>query len=112
MKPIVKVYCLPAGLSENQLNDLFKDIVSAMISVEELGVVDEDDVLVLFVPDMMAYGLGKEVLAEIDASLPFQEKTEEIKNRVATEIGKAIQERFPGAEVLVKVLSPMVMNRV
>ena len=64
--PIIKVWCLPADQNEEQLNTLHKKIVSAVIGIPELELKDENDMTCLFPPDSMKYGLGDEIIVEIE----------------------------------------------
>jgi len=63
MKPVIKVWCLPNWV-ESVYEGLFKEIVRCLVSIEEIQT--EDDLLILFPPDRMAYGLGREIFIEID----------------------------------------------
>lgn len=66
MRHIVKVYCLPR-LGLGRLHQLHLDIVQAMVKIPELSVRGAEDVLTLFVPDiMMGFSSGTPVLIEVD----------------------------------------------
>jgi len=64
MKPVVKVWCLPE-ITEKELRNLFREIVTALCSIESLGIDNETDLIVLFPKDMMKYGLGTEIVVEM-----------------------------------------------
>ncbi len=95
--PVIKLWCLPR-LEESKLREIHKTVVSAVVGIEELGLKGENDMTVLFPPDMMSYGLGTEVIVEI---LIFDkpERTEEVQNRLAEAVGLAIQEHLPEAKL-------------
>ena len=57
--PVIKVWCLPPGQTEDDLNNLHKLIVAAVVSVPEIDLESEDDMTCLFIPDLMKYGLGE-----------------------------------------------------
>jgi hypothetical protein len=63
--PVVRVSCLPADLTEEQLRDIHKSIVAEAMAMPEFGIKDERHMTVLFPPDMMSYGLGSEIIIEV-----------------------------------------------
>ena len=96
--PIVKVWCLPADLTENQLRDIHKSIVAAAVSVKELGIIDEKSMTTLFPKDMMGYGLGTEIIIEV-TSRQFNEHGPKTRNHFAQALVEAVQKFFPKAMV-------------
>ncbi len=62
--PIVKVWCLPDGLTEDDLRAIHKSIVAEAVG-QDVGIKDETMMTVLFPPDMMKYGLGSEIIIEV-----------------------------------------------
>ena len=69
-----------------------------MASVAELGVKDEKDITCLFPPDMMQYGLGTEIIVEVTGLFMKPDRTDEVRQRLAERIGKAVQEQFPSTD--------------
>lgn len=96
--PILKIWCLPKS-SEEELNKLHKSLVKAITDIEELGLKDENDITMLFPPDMMSYGLGTEIIAEVSCLFEKPERTLEVRKRLAESIGKAIVQLYPNAKV-------------
>ena len=96
--PVIKVWCLPS-MTEKQLQKLHKDIVGAVVSVEELGLKGEDDMTCLFPSDMMSYGLGSEIIIEVTGLFEKPERTYEVRNLLALFLGGAIAKRFPRARI-------------
>jgi len=96
--PIIKLWCLPQQ-TEDQLNLLHQAIVKEVCSIKELGFRDENDMVVLFPPDMMSYGLGSEVFVEISGIFNAPEVTPEPLNRLAKNIGQMVSSKFPEAKV-------------
>jgi hypothetical protein len=96
--PVIKVWCLPPNQSEEQLNELHNSIVDAVIGIKELGLKSEKDLTNLFVPDLMRYGLGTEIIVEIDGLFVKPERTAEIRNRLAKAVGRAVERLYPKAE--------------
>lgn len=93
--PIIKVWCLPADQAEEDLNRLHKAIVAAVVSIRELGFTDESSMTVLFPPDLMSYGLGTEIIVEISGLFCKPERTQEVRNRLASSVGAAVYELYP-----------------
>jgi len=87
--PVIKVWCLPP-MGETELNALHKTIVTAAMSVEELGIRGEDDITCLFPTGMMAYGLGTEVIIEVTGLFVKPERTEEIRKFLANALVLAV----------------------
>lgn len=96
--PVIKIWCLPEGLHELSLKTLHREVVAAAVSVEALGLRGEEDMTVLFPPDMMKYGLGTDIVIEaVIARKP--ERTIEVKNELARKLGKVVQKMYPDARV-------------
>jgi len=96
--PVIKVWCLPKS-SEAELNALHKSLVAAALQVDELGLKDENDFTMLFPRDMMAYGLGQEIIVEVTGLFIKPERDDLVRERLATYLGLAVKERFPKAMV-------------
>lgn len=105
----VKVWCLPANETEEQLRELHKSIVRAMQDLPPLEIVDENDMLVLFVPDMMKYGLGNEILVEVEFP-PTMEWAERAKifepTWLAGHVNDFVSPLHPNATHIVRVDMP------
>src|SRR3989338_8158119 len=94
--PVIKASCLPAQ-SEDDLRKLHKTIVGVVTGVTELGLKSEKGMTVLFPPDMMRYGLGEEVIIEVTGLFEKPERTNEVRQTLAHNLGTAIHELFPDA---------------
>lgn len=97
--PVIKVWCLPSGQTENDLNRLHKSIVYAVLCVPELGLKGENDMTCLFPPDLMQYGLGEEVIVEIGWLFEKPERTPEVCQRLTQNVGEAVKRLYPKAKV-------------
>jgi hypothetical protein len=64
-KPVIKVYLLPAW-NESQFQACFNRLVNAARSVTALHIDKDDDLIILFSQDAMVYGLGAEILIEVN----------------------------------------------
>ena len=66
MKPVIKVWCLPPDV-EDHYNDLHQAIVRAVVALN-VGISDQNDMVVLMPTDLMKMGLGEEIIVEIDSA--------------------------------------------
>jgi len=96
-KMVVKVWCLPRT-EEDKLHALFTNIVDAVVDLK-IGIESEKDMVVLFPPDMMTYGLGTEVMVEITNA-----PGDDIPREPARRIGEIVKGAFPDAYVQCSVL--------
>jgi hypothetical protein len=122
-KPVVKVWCLPHSLGEEKLNEIFRDIVTSFTVEPRLNVEGERDLVVLFPSDLMSYGLGTEVIIEVDDAAfvffgenascaePNQVAAELAEDRrvgrfqLATRLVAALERHFPEAYIQCRVHS-------
>jgi len=103
--PHITVSCLP-NLSEKKIRALHNKIVAAVVSIEELGLRGEDDMLNTFPPDMMKYGLGKEIMVHVAELWDKPERTPEVRNRLAQALGETVEAMFPPPVVVAVRLDP------
>jgi len=97
--PVIKVQCLPADQTEENLRRLHEEIVDGVVSVRELGLRDQNDMTCLFPPDLMKYGLGEEIIVEVTGLYEKPERTLEVRNKLAQRIGEAVKAFYPQAKV-------------
>jgi hypothetical protein len=95
IKPVIKVWCLPPGQTEDDLRRLHQEIVHTMGLIEELALKDENDTICLFPPDQMQYGLGSEIVIEVIGL--FQ--ATHLKQSLARRLSNAVAAFYPKAEV-------------
>ena len=95
--PIIKVWCLP-HLDEERLRYLYKKIVDAVEGVSELGIKGQSAITVLFPKDSMEFGLGEEIIIEVTGLFNKPERTFEVRQKLAEELGRAVSETFPRAK--------------
>lgn len=96
--PVIKVWCLSADQTEDDLRKLHRMVVEAVVSVRELGLKDQNDMTVLFPADMMQYGLGEEIIVEIEM-FEKPERSPEVKRRLTQNVGMAVKMLYPKAKV-------------
>ena len=96
---VIKVWCLPLNQDEDVLNLLHQAIVKTVVSVSELGVKDENDMVCLFPVDLMKYGLGKEIIIEIDGLPDMPRKNASVPVQLAESVGKSVSVLYPEAKI-------------
>ena len=100
MKPVIKVWCLPADLTEAQLKELFQEIVQAVVANPFLKIKSEEDLLVLFPKDMMSYGLGSEIYVEITEIWHNPIENSYARACLISDVGKVLEKKFPKAQII------------
>ncbi len=96
--PVIKIWCLPVQ-DEHALQTLHKAVVAAVVGIPELKLKDETDMTVLFPPDMMKYGLGSEIIVEVGGLFKKPERTDSVLQRLASDLGGAVELLYPEAKV-------------
>ena len=109
MRPIVKIWCLPENAGkedkkegQKKLKELFDKIVEAFILYKNFEVESEKDLLILFPMDHMEYGLGTEILVEVESNIVQGDlglsKVNE-HDYIASELFHILRQFFPDAVV-------------
>lgn len=96
--PVIKVWCLKDDQTEEELNTLHKKIVAAVIEIPEMELKDENDMTCLFPPDSMKYGLGNEIIVEIEV-FNKPKRTTKVLQKLAKNVGSAVKKLYPTAKV-------------
>lgn len=65
MKPVIKIWCLPHDQTEDDYKKLHQAVVAAVVKAN-VGIKNQNDMVVLMPKDLMDYGLGEEIIVEID----------------------------------------------
>ncbi len=102
-KPVVKIYLLPPQ-SEEAMRSFHEGLTATLVGVDGFGVKSEADYFAIFPSDMMSYGLGSDIHAEID----FPRRVGLLRyaqSDVVRAVGKYLQSAFPGAFVQVQPYS-------
>jgi len=103
--PVIKVWCLPLGQSEESLNCLHQAIVTAAVSIVEIGLKDENGIICLFPSDLMEYGLGEEIVIEIGDLRRLRGRFYDnickitVRDQFAEAVGQAVKSLYPEARV-------------
>lgn len=96
--PVIEVWCLPEQM-QYQLRALHKGVVESVVSVEALGLKDETQMTTLFPLDAMHYGLGTIIILKTWGLISKPERTLEVRERLAEQLGRRISGFFPEAKV-------------
>lgn len=97
---VVKVWCLPPDQSEDVLRRLHLTIVDEVFKIRELGINDENDMVVLFPSDLMKYGLGEEIVIEMTGLLEKPEITDQVCQNLAFNVGARISHWYQNSRVV------------
>lgn len=96
---VIKVWCLPSDQSEDDLNRLHRVIVKAAVSIPELCLQDENDMTCLFPADLMKYGLGEEIIVEIDGLPGILRENLIVREQLAKCVGESVSALYPKAKI-------------
>ncbi|MCL4404157.1 hypothetical protein M1432_02340 [Patescibacteria group bacterium] len=95
--PLVKIWPLPK-MSELELKALYDDIVSVFDSIPELEL-DAKKVTIGYPSDMMLYGLGTDIIVEVEKMFDIPKRMPAVRARLIAGLGKAVKHAFPKAKV-------------
>jgi hypothetical protein len=70
-----------------------------LVGIPELKLSSEQDMTVLFPPDMMTYGLGEEIIIEITGLFKKPERTRFVRHCLAVQLGSTVKKLFTNAKV-------------
>ncbi len=100
---VIKVWCLPANQSEEDLKRLYQEImedVEDVISGPEFCLQGKkSDKVCLFPADLMKYGLGDEIIVEIDGLPDLDSKNLRVRKRLTEYVGRSVGAFYPDAKV-------------
>lgn len=95
LMPIVEVYCLPTQVSQEQLNDLHREIIETVESVPELGLKDKNAVSVLFPMDRLIRGLSDEIIIiKVIGLFVTPERSPAVRQKLAERLGSVVAKKF------------------
>lgn len=100
---VIKVWCLPADQTEDELNKLHRALVGAAMRFPELGIRGEQDMLNLFPADLMKYGLGTEILIEVSGVPEESEDDWQVKRCLGNALADTVKKFYPEARVFCTV---------
>lgn len=103
MKPLIKVWCLPADQSEQNLRKLHQAIVASMVGIPELELKGENDMVCVFPPDLMKYGLGDEIIIEVTRVIIKHEERRSsfrVCDEIEVKLENCIRRLYPDAKVV------------
>ncbi len=105
----IKVWCLPKE-SEERLKMLFYVLVRSLVTVPELCIKSERDVLINFPTDAMQFGLGTEIMVEVSGIDKNLALTPRVRSEVAKMLGLIIESWYPDAITTVRMDPPVSME--
>lgn len=96
--PVVKVWGIPADETEERLKKITIEIVFSIILIRELSL-GTNDITVFFPSDRMADGLGEEVIIEITGLFSKTERNDEVRQKLAINVGECLKGFYTTAKV-------------
>ena len=100
---VLKIWCLPDGLTEEELKSLFQQILAVVKDIPELCVRSAKDATILFPADRMKWGLGEDIVAEVgDLPRSLSLGTSDcwaVRLALGLRLGTMLKECFPSAYV-------------
>lgn len=97
----VEVRLLPPE-PEGKLQEIHQALVRAVGSVAGSGVETENDLMCLFPPDLMSYGVGSEIPVTVTTDL--SESAIEDYDALTVAVGAALKGCYPKATIVVKLV--------
>lgn len=92
--PIIEVWGI-ADPDQERLENLLGALVDATLSIKELGLVHEGQVTVQFLGDMLAQGLGEEIIVKVYGLFDKPGRTNEVRQRLARDLTVAVHHHYP-----------------
>jgi hypothetical protein len=96
--PVIVVLGIPAGTSEETLEAIRDNCAKEVSAIEELNLAPSQ-MSFFFPPDMMASGLGEEIIVFVAGLFTKPERTSVVRNRLAKALGTVIKTQFREAMV-------------
>lgn len=81
--PVLKIHGVPPGFKNTKkLGRFANGLVESVVSIEELGL-KKGDVSVFFLTDLLEAGIGEELVCFADGLIRKDERTKEVRDRLA-----------------------------
>lgn len=107
--PILIVYGIPTETDQETL-EIFSELMRQRTAgIEELGI-KKEQVSIFFPSDLMAQGLGEEVIVFIDGLTEKPERTEKVKRQLVLNLVDEVHQSFPKATLVECIIRPYVMS--
>jgi len=101
---VIKVWCcLPSDQSEEDLNRLHRAIVKAVVSVSDLCIKDENDMVCLFPSGLIKYGLGQEIIVEVSGLPDIPQKNIIVRQTLARRVGQDVSALYTETRIELSV---------
>ncbi|HZJ41985.1 MAG TPA: hypothetical protein VFD51_03145 [Patescibacteria group bacterium] len=107
--PILIVYGIPTETDKETL-EIFSDLMRQRAAdIEDLGI-KKEQVSIFFPQDLMAKGLGEEIIIFIDGLTEKPERTEKVKKQLVLNLVDEVHQSFPKATLIECIIRPYVMS--
>src|SRR5680860_658024 len=107
--PILIVYGIPTETDKETL-EIFSDLMRQRAAdIEDLGI-KKEQVSIFSPQDLMAKGLGEEIIIFIDGLTEKPERTEKVKKQLVLNLVDEVHQSFPKATLIECIIRPYVMS--
>lgn len=107
--PILIVYGIPTEMDKETL-EIFSELMRQRTAgIEELKI-EKEQVSIFFPSDLMAQGLGEEIIVFIDGLTEKPERTEKVKKQLVLNLVDEVHQTFPKAALVECIIRPYVMS--
>ena len=107
--PVLIVYGIPTETDKETL-EIFSELMRQRTAdIEELGI-EKEQVSIFFPQDLMAQGLGEEIIVFVDGLTEKPERTEQVKRKLVLNLVDEAHQSFPKATLVECIIRPYVMS--
>ena len=107
--PILIVYGIPTETNKETLEIFSEFMRQRTADIEELGI-KKEKVSIFFPQDLMAQGLGEEIIVFVDGLTEKPERTEQVKRKLVLNLVDEAHQSFPEATLIECIIRPYVMS--
>lgn len=97
--PVLQVWGLPVEIEPGLIEVLHNDLIAAVQGIEELNL-GPGQVTIFYPSDRLHWGIEDEIIIFVRGLFTKPERTKEVRNRLAQEIGLVLKRHFP--EILIE----------
>lgn len=103
--PVVFVYGLPENMKDNHIDELYKELVATILNIQELNL-QSRQITFFFPSDRMKMGLGEEIVIFVKGLIYKKERTDEVRQKLAKNLGMVAKKHFPNADLVECFIEP------
>lgn len=97
--PVIVVFGLPGEIDEETIENVYENLAAVVLQVEELRL-QKHQITFFFPPDRMKMDLGKEIVIFVFGLTDKPERTEAVRNQLASNLMNQMKLNFPDAKLV------------